>query len=263
MPALTRNRRPHRFIFDRDGEPDYLPDANRLHIVRRGSRGGARVAPTRQRPHAAPFALVGFVLSGAFEGRDLRRGLRGPSREELDVARIHAPPALTALLGVAPSAMLAARRAARLHRGRHATLRSRAAGDTDRDRRRRAAANVGLFGAQDPTYDGVYRQSLAILGLVATGHLPDTPAVDWLLAQQCSDGAFTAYRANTSAACIAIVARTKTRPRSAIQALVALGKPTTTAVAATEALPAGGRRVLRQHRVRPRRIGCELDRPGA
>ena len=31
------------------------------------------------------------------------------------------------------------------------------------------SATAGLYGAADPTYDGVYRQSLAILGLEAIG----------------------------------------------------------------------------------------------
>jgi len=30
-----------------------------------------------------------------------------------------------------------------------------------------SSGDAGLYGAQDPTYDGVYRQSLAIIGLVA------------------------------------------------------------------------------------------------
>jgi LPXTG-motif cell wall-anchored protein len=94
-----------------------------------------------------------------------------------------------------------------------------------------APTNIGLFGAQDPTYDGVYRQSLAILGLVATGHTPNAPAVAWLLAQQCSDGAFTAYRANTSTACTP-ASEDENATSAAIQALVALGKPTATAAAA-------------------------------
>jgi hypothetical protein len=94
-----------------------------------------------------------------------------------------------------------------------------------------APTNVGLFGAQDPTYDGVYRQSLAIIGLVATGHTPNAPAVTWLLAQQCADGSFTAYRANTSVACTPAT-EDENATAAAIQALVALGKPTTTAVAA-------------------------------
>ena len=94
-----------------------------------------------------------------------------------------------------------------------------------------APTNVGLFGAQDPTYDGVYRQSLAILGLTATGRTANTPAVAWLLAQQCPDGAFTAYRANTSAACTPAT-EDENATATAIQALVTLGKPTATAVAA-------------------------------
>jgi LPXTG-motif cell wall-anchored protein len=94
-----------------------------------------------------------------------------------------------------------------------------------------AAANIGLFGTQDPTFDGVYRQSLAILGLEATGHTPNAPAVAWLLAQQCADGSFTAYRANTSVACTPTT-EDENATAAAISALVALGKPTTTAVAA-------------------------------
>jgi hypothetical protein len=92
-------------------------------------------------------------------------------------------------------------------------------------------ANVGLFGSADPTYDGVYRQSLAILGLVATGHTPNAPAVNWLLSQQCADGAFTAYRANTATACTA-AEEDENSTALAIQALAALGKPTASAVAA-------------------------------
>ncbi|MDQ1485267.1 MAG: hypothetical protein QOJ62_960, partial [Actinomycetota bacterium] len=104
-----------------------------------------------------------------------------------------------------------------------------------------ATVNVGLFGAQDPTYDGVYRQSLAIIGLIATGHTPDPNATAWLIAQQCADGAFTAYRANTAVACTA-ASEDENATAAAIQALVALGKPTATAVAALKKfqLPDGG-----------------------
>jgi LPXTG-motif cell wall-anchored protein len=94
-----------------------------------------------------------------------------------------------------------------------------------------APTNVGLFGAEDPTYDGVYRQSLAILGLLDTGHVLGIPAVEWLLRQQCSDGAFTAYRANTSVACTPS-SEDENATAIAIQALVALVRPTATAVAA-------------------------------
>lgn len=91
--------------------------------------------------------------------------------------------------------------------------------------------DAGLYGSQDPTYDGVYRQSLAIIGLVANGQTPDTKAVDWLLAQQCSDGAFTAYRADVSQACTP-AQEDENATAMAIQALAALHKPTDTAVAA-------------------------------
>ncbi len=93
------------------------------------------------------------------------------------------------------------------------------------------AAQVGLFGSQDPTYDGVYRQSLAIIGMLATGHTPNAPAVNWLLSQQCADGAFTAYRTDTTKPCTA-AAEDENSTALAIQALVALGKPTTTAITA-------------------------------
>jgi hypothetical protein len=93
------------------------------------------------------------------------------------------------------------------------------------------AANVGLYGAQDPTYDGVYRQSLAIIGLVAAGQTPDASAVSWLLNQQCANGSFTAYRANPALACTT-ASEDENATAAAIQALVALGKPTASAVTA-------------------------------
>ena len=53
----------------------------------------------------------------------------------------------------------------------------------------------GLFGRSDPTYDGVYRQGLAILGLRASDVRVPASAVRWLRAQQCRDGGFASYRA--------------------------------------------------------------------
>jgi hypothetical protein len=58
-----------------------------------------------------------------------------------------------------------------------------------------------LYGQTDPTYDGVYRQSLAILGLNAAGIEPADAAVEWLLDQQCADGGFSSYNADTSVDC--------------------------------------------------------------
>lgn len=59
----------------------------------------------------------------------------------------------------------------------------------------------GLFGSQDPTYDGVYRQSAAIMGLTVNRAPVPRAAVDWLLRQQCSDGSFAAFRADTQSPC--------------------------------------------------------------
>lgn len=63
------------------------------------------------------------------------------------------------------------------------------------------AADTGLYGQTDPSSDGVYRQSLAILGLTAVGLQPARSAVAWLLEQQCADGSFQSYRSDTSVPC--------------------------------------------------------------
>jgi Prenyltransferase and squalene oxidase repeat len=60
---------------------------------------------------------------------------------------------------------------------------------------------VGLYGAADPTYDGVFRQSLALMGLAANDITPPPAAITWLLGQQCADGSFQAYRADLSQPC--------------------------------------------------------------
>ena len=61
--------------------------------------------------------------------------------------------------------------------------------------------NVGLYGSTDPTYDGVFRQSLAILGLHAAGKTPDPTAITWLLDQQCADGGFSSYNPAPAKGC--------------------------------------------------------------
>ena len=63
------------------------------------------------------------------------------------------------------------------------------------------SSDVGLFGSADPTYDGVFRQSLAIIGLTSAGVKPSAAAVTWLLDQQCADGAFQSYRADRAVPC--------------------------------------------------------------
>ena len=60
---------------------------------------------------------------------------------------------------------------------------------------------AGLFGDQDPTYDGVFRQSLGLLAYAAVGETPPADAVSWLLGQQCPDGGFQAFRPVASDPC--------------------------------------------------------------
>lgn len=64
-----------------------------------------------------------------------------------------------------------------------------------------AARDTGLFGSQSPIYDGVYRQGLAITALDGAGQPIPRSAVKWLRKQQCGNGSFTAYRADTAQRC--------------------------------------------------------------
>lgn len=82
----------------------------------------------------------------------------------------------------------------------------------------------GLFGSQDPTYDGVDRQATAILGLAAVGAKVPQISIDWLLRQQCADGSFSAFRADTSVPCGApdLVSYTGPNTNSTALAVMAL-----------------------------------------
>lgn len=68
--------------------------------------------------------------------------------------------------------------------------------------KRSAAPDAGLFGAQNPAFDGAFRQSLSIMALRAAASVP-VDAVDWLGQQQCPDKGWQSYRADTTAACTA------------------------------------------------------------
>lgn len=90
-----------------------------------------------------------------------------------------------------------------------------------------ATSDAGLYGAADPTYDGVFRQSLALLGQVANDVTPPATAITWLLGQQCASGGFQAYRPDTSVPCAAPDPDNYTGPdmnstAMAVQALMAL-----------------------------------------
>ncbi|MGQ4386848.1 prenyltransferase/squalene oxidase repeat-containing protein [Streptomyces sp. SAS_270] len=81
----------------------------------------------------------------------------------------------------------------------------------------------GLYGSTDPSYDGVWRQSLALLAQHTVGEKPAAKAVDWLTGQQCESGAFAAYRADASAKCDAKTMVDTNSTAAAVQALEALG----------------------------------------
>lgn len=81
----------------------------------------------------------------------------------------------------------------------------------------------GLYGSTDPTYDGVWRQSLALLAQHTVGVKPAAKAVDWLTGQQCADGGFAPYRADATAKCDAKTMVDTNNTAAAVQALAALG----------------------------------------
>lgn len=59
--------------------------------------------------------------------------------------------------------------------------------------KRTTGDDAGLFGEQDATYDGAYRQGLALLALAAVGQT-DADAVAWLAGEQCADGGWMGNR---------------------------------------------------------------------
>ncbi len=83
---------------------------------------------------------------------------------------------------------------------------------------------AGLYGTTDPTYDGVWRQSLAFLAQKIEYVTPSTQAVDWLVGQQCDSGAFTSYRADTSKPCDASTVMDTNATAIAVQALVEINQ---------------------------------------
>ncbi|WP_329116657.1 prenyltransferase/squalene oxidase repeat-containing protein [Streptomyces sp. NBC_01465] len=81
----------------------------------------------------------------------------------------------------------------------------------------------GLYGKTDPTYDGVWRQSLALLAQDTVKVTPAAKAVDWLTGQQCANGAFASFRADPAKACDAKTMLDTNATAAAVQALHALG----------------------------------------
>jgi hypothetical protein len=91
-----------------------------------------------------------------------------------------------------------------------------------------SGADTGLFGVQDATYDGAYRQALSLLALAAVGQT-DAAAVAWLKAEQCADGGWMGDRPDQAAPCPAFdfnsfVGEDSNGTALAVQALHALGE---------------------------------------
>ncbi|MFZ3570813.1 hypothetical protein ACOKM5_28195 [Streptomyces sp. BH097] len=81
----------------------------------------------------------------------------------------------------------------------------------------------GLYGKSDPTYDGVWRQSLALVAQDTVGVRPAKKAVDWLAGQQCENGGFAAFRAEPGKACDKKTKIDSNATAAAVQALAAVG----------------------------------------
>lgn len=71
--------------------------------------------------------------------------------------------------------------------------------------RQTTGPNAGLYGIQDPTYDGVFRQGLALAALKAAKvkkkDVAVSSAITWLSNQQCANGLWMSYRSDTGVAC--------------------------------------------------------------
>ncbi|MGW0463906.1 prenyltransferase/squalene oxidase repeat-containing protein [Streptomyces sp. NPDC003027] len=77
----------------------------------------------------------------------------------------------------------------------------------------------GLYGTKDPTYDGVWRQSLAFIAQRTNGVQPAEKSVTWLLRQQCGSGAFPSYRPDPAKPCTPATMLDTNATAAAVQAL--------------------------------------------
>ncbi len=92
-----------------------------------------------------------------------------------------------------------------------------------RSTERTTGPDAGLFGATDPTYDGAFRQGLSLWALHVAGEPADTAATGWLQGQQCADGGWTPYRADTGQPCPAADSPNYDGPDTNSTALALLG----------------------------------------
>ncbi|WKX70088.1 prenyltransferase/squalene oxidase repeat-containing protein [Streptomyces sp. XD-27] len=96
------------------------------------------------------------------------------------------------------------------------------ADDAPSPKPKQSALPQGLYGTKDPTYDGVWRQSLALLAQDAVGVTPAESGVKWLAGQQCADGGFVPFRHETATPCTAKNVDSNATA-AAVQALAAVG----------------------------------------
>ncbi|PJE94682.1 hypothetical protein CUT44_29865 [Streptomyces carminius] len=82
---------------------------------------------------------------------------------------------------------------------------------------------AALYGKGDPQYDGVWRQSVALLAQDTAGVEPAASAVEWLTGQQCEDGSFASYRPDPAEPCTSKTTADTNATAVAVQALAALG----------------------------------------
>ncbi len=90
---------------------------------------------------------------------------------------------------------------------------------------RRSGPDAGLFGTADPTYDGAFRQGIALAALrAAQVHAADLALpIKWLEHQQCANGLWTSYRSNVNVACPAVDPNTFVGPNTNSTAMAVQG----------------------------------------
>ncbi|MEU7007144.1 prenyltransferase/squalene oxidase repeat-containing protein [Streptomyces sp. NPDC046332] len=98
---------------------------------------------------------------------------------------------------------------------------------------------AGLYGTKDPTYDGVWRQSLAFIAQTTSGVQPADEAVSWLREQQCDSGAFASYRPDPAKPCDAATMLDTNATAVAVQALTGAKRQSTDPEPLAKAAAAG------------------------
>jgi hypothetical protein len=126
---------------------------------------------------------------------------------------------------------------------------------------RTSGRDAGLFGSQAPTFDGAFRQGLALAALAAAGRPAGQPKVaagiEWLKHQQCPNGMWVSYRAMTHRKCPPVNPQSFTGPDTNSTSLAVQG------LSAYDRQPRRGRLLDRLHDIQSRDGGFPyLAKPG-